>query len=86
MLDFAWITDQMFEDKLEDLVDMLAPAEILGISGVREIVREELYNDVLEALISDLEECEGCGKTIPPGQKPDMEGLCTICAAEGTAP
>jgi hypothetical protein len=51
--DFSWVTDEMFDSKLEELA---ANEDLLAIPGVLEIVREELNNAVLEALKEEREQ------------------------------
>lgn len=47
---YEWVTDDMFDSTLESLVDGMSGAEILRITGVYEVLREELNNDVLSVL------------------------------------
>ena len=54
--DYSWVTDEMFEKELEEIVAGMSAAEILGVPGVHEILREELNNDVLERLEEEREE------------------------------
>jgi hypothetical protein len=48
--DYDWVTDDMFDGALESIVDGMSAAEILRITGVYEVLREELNNDVLSVL------------------------------------
>ena len=47
---YAWVTSEMFDAKLAELLSEMSGAEILQIPGVYEVVSEELNNDALEAL------------------------------------
>jgi hypothetical protein len=48
--DYDWVTDDMFDSALESIVDAMSAAEILRITDVYEVLREELNNDVLSVL------------------------------------
>ncbi len=45
---FDWVTDKMFEDGLEHLVEEDGVTVLMDIPGVHEIVRKHHNNDVLE--------------------------------------
>lgn len=48
--DYSWVTNEMFDEKLEQIVGHMPPEELLSIDGIYEILREELNNAVLDAL------------------------------------
>lgn len=48
--DYAYVTDEMFDDKLAELIGEKTPEQLLAIPGVYEILREHFNNDVLEEL------------------------------------
>jgi len=48
--DYSWVTDEMFQAKLEELVAGMSVAELMALPGFYEIVSEELNNEVLDAL------------------------------------
>ena len=48
--DYSWVTDEMFENKLEDLVGKMSTVDLMAIPGINEILREELNNEVLDEL------------------------------------
>tara|TARA_R110002020_G_scaffold134969_1_gene301407 strand:+ start:18703 stop:19182 length:480 start_codon:yes stop_codon:yes gene_type:complete len=50
------ITDEMFDNKLLEIIEEIPMISILRIAGVYELVREEYYNDVLDALTLDAED------------------------------
>jgi hypothetical protein len=51
--DWTWVTTEMFDDKLEKIVNGMGALAMLDIPGVREIVTEHLNNEVLEALADE---------------------------------
>lgn len=53
---YDWITDEMFDNKLEEIVGRMSTSELLGTPGVHEALREELNNDILDELQSEREE------------------------------
>lgn len=56
---YDWVTQQMFDDKLEELVEeMGANGMRVQVPGVDELVREHLNNDVLQALEDERDEPE----------------------------
>ena len=69
--DWSWVTDEMFNDKLEDVVGMLSPVNILVIPGVSDILREHLNNDVLEACAHANHRCPNHGEPLDPD--------CAVC-------
>jgi hypothetical protein len=50
MPDYGSITQEEFDEKLEELVGKMSPAELMAMPGFYEIAREELNNEVLEEL------------------------------------
>jgi hypothetical protein len=50
MKDYDWVTDEMFDFKLTELVEQMSPFDLLQIPGVYEVVVEELHDEVLSAL------------------------------------
>jgi hypothetical protein len=55
---YDWVTTEMFDTKLAELLDDLSGYELLAIPGLYEVVSEQLNNDVLEALEAEREENE----------------------------
>jgi hypothetical protein len=53
---YDWITQEMFDKKLEELLDKETGNTLLSIPGVAEILIEHFNNDVLEALTNELDE------------------------------
>lgn len=53
MQDYSWVTQEMFDKKLEDIVEQQKGGALLRIPGVYEIVKEHYNNDVLEELEED---------------------------------
>lgn len=57
---YAWVTDEMFDNKLEEIVDKVVdesgPGAIMSIPGIYEILSEHFNNDVLEALENERDE------------------------------
>lgn len=54
--DYSWVTTEMFDEKLEELVGKMTPAELMAMPGFYEIASEELNNKVLEELEAEREE------------------------------
>lgn len=50
------ITDEMFDRKLIEILGKMTGAELLSISGVYEVVSEELNNQVIEELENESED------------------------------
>lgn len=50
------ITNEQFDSKLADILSDMTGAELLSISGLYEVVAEELNNKVLEALEEEQED------------------------------
>ena len=60
---YDWITTEMFNNKLGDLVEARYTAkELLRVPGIYEILQEELNNEVLEELEEEREERENIKK------------------------
>lgn len=51
--DYSWVTDDMFQTKLEDIVGRLGTDALMAIPSIHEILSEELNNQVLEELDDD---------------------------------
>lgn len=49
-MSYDWVTTEMFEKKLEELVGEMSAAQIMAVPGVADALREELNNAVLAAL------------------------------------
>jgi hypothetical protein len=54
--DYSWVTDEMFDNALEEIVGEMSAGEILGTPGIREVLGEELNNAVLERLEGERED------------------------------
>lgn len=52
--DYSWVTTELFDSKLQELINGLGLPYILSIPGVEALVREDLNNDVLAALVEEL--------------------------------
>jgi len=50
MDDYSWITDEMFDEALMEIVDNQGLVSLLRIEGVYELVKEHYNNEVLEKL------------------------------------
>tara|TARA_R100001510_G_scaffold17549_1_gene14847 strand:+ start:1656 stop:1838 length:183 start_codon:yes stop_codon:yes gene_type:complete len=50
MDDYSWVTDEMFDDALMEIVDKQGLVSLLRIEGVYELVKEHYNNEVLEKL------------------------------------
>ena len=50
MSDYSWVTTEMFDEKLQELVGKMTPDELMAMPGFYEIASEELNNKVLEEL------------------------------------
>lgn len=53
MSDYSYVTEEMFQQKLEEIVGRMSTDQLLATPGVAVILREELNNEVLNEL--DLE-------------------------------
>jgi hypothetical protein len=56
--DFSWVTDEVFEGELREVLSRLAPDDFLDIPGIYEIVAEHFNNEVLTNLQRHREEAE----------------------------
>lgn len=54
--DYSWVTNELFDEKLTELVDDMTSDELLAVPGVYEVIKEHLNNEVLEALANEREE------------------------------
>jgi len=71
-----WVTDEMFEDGLEGLVEGLTPDDFMAMPGIYEIVAELRNNDVLESLAGLHERCSICGDELTGnGECPECDEL-----------
>lgn len=52
-VDYSFVTVEMFYDKLEELVGQMSSSELLAIPGIYAALREELNDDVLDALVAE---------------------------------
>ena len=48
--DFSWVTNDMFQEKLIEILDNQDGESLIMIPGLYEVVSEYVNNDVLEAL------------------------------------
>ena len=47
---YAWVTSEMYDAKLAEVLDEVGGSGLLAVPGVYEVVSEHFNNDVLEAL------------------------------------
>jgi hypothetical protein len=59
MDDFSWVTGEMFDRKLEEIIKKKDVSLILTVPDVYEALSEYFNNDVLDELSADREEKEG---------------------------
>ena len=52
---YAWVTTEMFDRKLAELVGEMSGEEIVAVPGAYEVLSEHLNNDVLDALEKERE-------------------------------
>ena len=57
--DYDWITDEMFYDKLTEIIDREPASKLLTFAGVWETLSETLNNPVLEELEAERDELIG---------------------------
>ena len=57
--DYSWVTNEMFDAKLMELLERMSPGELMSISGIYEALVEELNNQILDELRDEREEEEG---------------------------
>lgn len=53
--DYSWVTDGMFRDKLEEIMDRGQASDLLTIPGVYEACSEHFNNEVLDELEAERE-------------------------------
>lgn len=53
MNDYSFITQEMFDEKLKELVGEMSAGEILSVEGVYEGLSEELNNRILDELFDE---------------------------------
>jgi hypothetical protein len=49
-MNYNWVTDEMFDNKLVEIIDRYPASHLLGIPGVYEAVAEHYNNQVLDEL------------------------------------
>lgn len=57
--EYAWVTRDMYQAKLEEIVKESPASHLLSIAGVNEAVSEEFNNAVLKALEDEREDSDG---------------------------
>ena len=58
MTDYSWVTNEMFDNKLEEMLRDTNAIDLLSMPGVYEILAEEWNNDILSALESEREQTD----------------------------
>lgn len=58
MANYKWVTDQMFDQKLAEILDRSPASHLLFIPGVYEVLSEEFNNTVLDELEAERERDE----------------------------
>lgn len=53
MSDYSWVTNEMFDAKLAEILDGLSGGQVLAVAGAYEVFSEHFNNAVLEALEQD---------------------------------
>ena len=53
---YDWVTNEMFDAKLAEILDGLSGGQVLAVGGAYEVFSEHFNNAVLEALEQDREE------------------------------
>lgn len=56
---YDWVTDDLFDGALENMVGGMSASELLAVPGVYEALSEALNNDVLDYLTENREKKEG---------------------------
>lgn len=74
-----WMTDEMFDGKLAQILDRMSGKEILDIGTAREVFSEALRDRVLEALENDRDPEWGRFEIINPSDKAFIEGGFMAC-------
>lgn len=54
--DYSWVTDEMFDEALMEIVDKQGITSLIRIEGVYELVKEHYNNEVLAKLEERKEE------------------------------
>ena len=54
--DYSWVTDEMFDEALMEIVDKQVITSLIRIEGVYELVKEHYNNEVLAKLEERKEE------------------------------
>jgi hypothetical protein len=55
--DYSWVTDEMFDEALMEIVDKQGPISLIRIEGVYELVKEH-YNNAVLAKLEEIKEEE----------------------------
>lgn len=53
MTEYSWVTDEMFDQKLVEILKGYNGAQLLYVPGIQEILSEHFNNAVLDALESE---------------------------------
>jgi len=53
---FEWVTNEMFDEKLQEICDEEGAPNLLTIPGVYEVLSEHFNNEVLDCLQAEKEE------------------------------
>ncbi len=71
--DHSWVTQEMFDKKLEELLDKETGGSLLMIPGLYEVVSEHFNNAVLEALEEERDPKMGLERGGPDDEDDDWE-------------
>jgi hypothetical protein len=52
-MDMSWVTDELFDEKLREIIDRGPASSLLSVPGIYELLSEHHNNQVLEELDSD---------------------------------
>jgi hypothetical protein len=47
---YDWVTNEMFDEELEKVIEEASASTLIAIPGLYEVVREEFNNEILERL------------------------------------
>jgi hypothetical protein len=75
MTDYSKMTQEEFDEILMEIISEMTPASIMAITGVGEILREELNNEVLERWEQKSNSSETVGKSVFVFQLIDINGI-----------
>lgn len=56
--DYSWVTTEMFDRKLREIVGRMTTDELLAVPGIYDELREDLNNQILDELKEEREEKE----------------------------